>query len=322
VRTPSNTNVSPGIDGNVSRIKRLSWQGWHNCWSVENAHLKLIAVADVGPRIMYASFAGSPNLFYEEKKNLGKTADNEFRMYGGHRFWIAPENERTTLPDNHPADAAQDGGVLALTTTVGDLRKQIRISLAADAAEAEIVHTVTNAGNAPTELAPWALTVFRAGGDAALPLPSPAPWGPKHLLPDASLALWSYTDLGAHCWRIAPGIMRLHQPAVGACGFGMQKIGVRDLRGWAAYRVDNVVFRKSAKWIAGDYPDLGSNVEVFANSEFLELETLGPLQTLAPGASCSLVEHWQLTSDSRDDWFTHLSVAHADISAELHAMTR
>lgn len=287
-------------------VQRVAFASWRNCWSLENDHLKLIVVADVGPRIIHAGVVDGFNLFYEEPENLGKTGGDEFLMYGGHRFWIAPENARTTLPDNHSADVDQHQDGVTVSTQVGDLRKQIHISLAADAAEAEITHTVTNLGELPTELAPWALTVFRGGGEAALPLPPPAPWGPKHLLPEASLALWSYTDLGARCWQIAPGSIRLDQRSVGSSGFGVQKIGLRNRSGWAAYRVDDVVFRKTAEWSEGIYPDFGCNLEIFANSEFLELETLGPLETLMPNQSCSLVEHWRLKKDTRRDWFEHV----------------
>lgn len=42
------------------------------------------------------------------------------------------------------------------------------------------------------------------------------------------------------------------------------------------------------------YPDGGCNVESFTNESFLEIETLGPLTTLAPGKTISHVERWYL----------------------------
>ena len=44
------------------------------------------------------------------------------------------------------------------------------------------------------------------------------------------------------------------------------------------------------------YPDFGSNFEIFANDNFLELETLSPLLTVAPGDSIEHVEEWYLLS--------------------------
>ena len=40
------------------------------------------------------------------------------------------------------------------------------------------------------------------------------------------------------------------------------------------------------------YPDYGCTFETFTNADFLELETLGPMTTLAPGESVSHTEHW------------------------------
>ena len=42
----------------------------------------------------------------------------------------------------------------------------------------------------------------------------------------------------------------------------------------------------------GDYPDFGCSFETFTNADFLELETLGPLATLAPGESLTHTERW------------------------------
>jgi len=42
------------------------------------------------------------------------------------------------------------------------------------------------------------------------------------------------------------------------------------------------------------YPDYGCNVEVFTNNAFLELETVGPLTKLAPGATMIHEERWYL----------------------------
>jgi hypothetical protein len=48
------------------------------------------------------------------------------------------------------------------------------------------------------------------------------------------------------------------------------------------------------------YPDLNSNVEVYCGDEFIELETLGPLQQLEPGQSLSHREVWSLYTDIGD----------------------
>jgi len=42
------------------------------------------------------------------------------------------------------------------------------------------------------------------------------------------------------------------------------------------------------------YPDMGCNFETFTNEEMLEVEALGPLVELAPGASTKHTEQWHL----------------------------
>jgi hypothetical protein len=45
---------------------------------------------------------------------------------------------------------------------------------------------------------------------------------------------------------------------------------------------------------AATYPDLGSSFETFTNRDMLEVETLGPVQVIQPGASAEHREHWHL----------------------------
>ena len=77
-----------------------------------------------------------------------------------------------------------------------------------------------------------------------------------------------------------------------------QKVGVMAHDGWAAYARAGHLFVKTFSCAAGArYPDLGSCVEVFSNADMLELETLGPLVALQPGAAVEHIEHWHLFRD-------------------------
>lgn len=286
-------------------VRRVPFAGWENCWELSNPELRLVVTADVGPRVISAEFRGE-EFFHQDTKDLGQSRGEAFRAYGGHRFWIAPENERTLLPDNHSVDVDALPNGARFITTVESLRKELTIEMSESQASAKVSHRVTNLASEPTELAPWALTVMRPGGTAAVPLPPRAPWGPKHLLPDSALVLWSYTDLSLSCWKLHSRFIELEQEQVEKLGFGMQKIGIRYPAAWAAYRQRDLVFWKQAEWREGDYPDLGANVEVFANNEFLELETLGPEVMLATDQSCELVEHWRAWRWTGNDWITPL----------------
>ena len=74
-----------------------------------------------------------------------------------------------------------------------------------------------------------------------------------------------------------------------------QKLGLQVGQGWAAYLLDSVLFIKTFGFEeTATYPDFGCNTEIFADSRILEVESLGPLTTVAPGASVSHIECWDL----------------------------
>ncbi len=52
---------------------------------------------------------------------------------------------------------------------------------------------------------------------------------------------------------------------------------------------------KRATYIEGvSYPDMGASLQCYSGGDFLEIETLGPLVTLTPGASVDHQETWSL----------------------------
>ncbi|MCJ7665262.1 MAG: DUF4380 domain-containing protein, partial [Actinobacteria bacterium] len=84
-------------------IKNYKFGGWENCLRLENDEIELVATTDVGPRIIRLGFKGGQNLFKEFGDQLGKTGGDQWRIYGGHRLWHAPEAvPRTYFPDNKP----------------------------------------------------------------------------------------------------------------------------------------------------------------------------------------------------------------------------
>jgi hypothetical protein len=62
------------------------------------------------------------------------------------------------------------------------------------------------------------------------------------------------------------------------------KFGVDSAQGWAAYLLDGTLFLKRFPHDGkGQYPDGGVTMEIYSNSEFIEVEKLGPLTTIGPG---------------------------------------
>ena len=57
--------------------------------------------------------------------------------------------------------------------------------------------------------------------------------------------------------------------------------------------------RYEALGLPRDYPDMGCSFEIFTNAAMLELETLGPMTVLEPGAAVEHVERWSLHRNVR-----------------------
>jgi hypothetical protein len=281
----------------------VTWQqeeyrGWRNCYRLANGEVTLLVTMDVGPRILQFGFVAGENELAEFPQSWGKTGGKVWHSYGGHRLWHAPEEVgRTYYPDNEPVAWEQHPGFIRLRPpaerTTG-IQKEIDINLQPEWAEVKLTHRLRNLNLWPVTLAPWALTVMAAGGTAILPLP-PRGSHPVDLLPTSNLALWAYTDMSDRRWTWGQRFILLRQEEVVG---RPQKVGAWLPDGWLAYARNSHLFVKTFEVVAGAaYPDKGSNVEVFTDEAMLELETLGPLVTVEPGAAVEHVERWYLGRD-------------------------
>lgn len=281
-------------------IEKINYQGWPNCYRLANGQVELVVTTDVGPRIIRFGFPGEANEFYEDPQAAGLTGGDTWRIYGGHRLWHAPEIDgRTNAPDNAPVRFEPQGGFARVIqppeTEAIHIQKEMDVTLAEGAPHVRIIHRLRNTGVWPVELAPWSLSVMAAGGRAIIPLP-PRGTHPEDLLPTGHVVLWAYVDMSDRRWTWGRQHILLRQ-ADGA----PQKIGCGSAEGWLAYANRGHLFVKTYDYVPNRvYPDKGSSVEVFTNDFMLELETLGPVLTLEPGAAVEHVENWWLFRDVPD----------------------
>ena len=179
-----------------AQSSKTNYNGWPNCYRLANQEIELIATTDVGPRIIRFGFIDGDNEFVEFADQLGKTGGKDWRVYGGHRLWHAPEVEpRTYFPDNNPVKLEQHDDfirVIQATELTSGIQKELDIRVHPAQASVEVVHRLRNCSPWDIELAPWALSVMAPGGTAIIPLPPRGSHG-KHLQPESSLTLWKYT---------------------------------------------------------------------------------------------------------------------------------
>ncbi|TET53618.1 MAG: hypothetical protein E3J64_03290, partial [Anaerolineales bacterium] len=267
-------------------MEKVSYKGWKNCYRLSNDVIDLVVTTDVGPRIIRLGFVDDENELKEYKDQLGATGGDEWRIYGGHRLWHAPESKpRTYAPDNAPVRIEDLGGPVRLTQDTEPstgIQKEIDVRLDPSGAHATLTHRLRNNNLWPVELAPWSLTVMTTGGKAIMPLP-PRGSHEENLLPASLAALWAYTDMTDPRWTWGQRYVMLQQDPKAK---SPQKVGLSIPLGWAAYARGGHLFVKTFDYVAGaPYPDLGCNFEAFTNADMLEVETLGPPTSLLPGAA-------------------------------------
>ena len=173
-------------------VEQTNYKGWPNCYHLSNGLVDLILTTDVGPRIIRFGFVGEENEFREYGDMVGKTGGHEWRIYGGHRLWHAPEAKpRTYSPDNSPIQIEQHAGFERLIqppeATTG-IQKEIDVHLDPNEAGVTVTHRLRNTNLWAAELAPWALSVMAPGGKAIIPLPPRAPHE-GNLLPTSTITL-------------------------------------------------------------------------------------------------------------------------------------
>ncbi|MEM6528316.1 MAG: hypothetical protein AAF653_08470, partial [Chloroflexota bacterium] len=94
-------------------LTQVEYGGWANNHKLTNRHIELVITSDVGPRIIHLALPGGSNLFYNDPETVGRTSDDTWHLYGGHRFWHAPETmPRTYQPDNTPVEVTRKGDTL------------------------------------------------------------------------------------------------------------------------------------------------------------------------------------------------------------------
>jgi hypothetical protein len=281
-------------------VERVSYLGLPNCYKLSNGTIDVVVTTDVGPRVLFYGSCGGENIFGEVPDAVVTTSLGDWKPWGGHRLWTAPEvNPRSYAPDNNAVDFNFDTEtsvrLVAPTEPHTQLRKEMKVTLDAEGTGVNVRHRITNRGLWGVEFALWSLTIMNGeGGEAIIPQEPYRSWG-NYVLPARPLVLWHYTDLTDARLTLGQKFIRLRtDPA----NDEQQKIGAMAKQGWAAFRRGSTLFVKHFGYEEGaTYPDYGCNVECFTAGSFIELESLAPMRRLEPGERAEHTERWSLFQD-------------------------
>ncbi|MBQ9967982.1 MAG: hypothetical protein IJO88_04595 [Oscillospiraceae bacterium] len=246
---------------------------------------------DLGIRILHLSCAGMEDLLYEQPDDLsdGLSTPDGWRIYGGHRYWTAPESEKSYYPDSVPVAYELTENGVRLTQQDDpwmQIRKRLDIEFMEDGS-IELRHSAENISNMTVSYASWGVTTLDRG-EARIGFRRGIP---GTYAPSRSISLWG--DSSPADPRIRFGedeIFASHKPMENAF-----KMGIFSPDGRATLINKGQQFTLSFEAEKGaDYPDGGCNFEVYMDLHVLELEALGQLRTLAPGERAEHWERWQV----------------------------
>ncbi|MCC6568464.1 MAG: hypothetical protein IT315_04435 [Anaerolineales bacterium] len=263
--------------------------------ALENKFFRIESLAEAGPRIvrLIPQWTGE-NLFAETPQFTVNAPYGEYHFYGGHRFWVAPESlSKSYVPDDEGAAVKEiENGIqmIGVVEPGSGLRKTVSVQVGSEQPFVIVKHRLENFGKATIKLAPWAITMLRPGGVAILPQ-QVGNVDADGLLPNRRFALWPFSRWDDS--RLKPGDEFVTVRSTSTTG--PFKFGYFNPHGWMGYVYHEVMFvKRFGVRRDEEYPDFGSNCEVYTDARALELETLGPLVELAPKMDIIHTETWEV----------------------------
>jgi hypothetical protein len=273
----------------------VNWKNW-KAVKIVSGDCQLIVGISAGPRILSLSYRSGTNQLYEDSTGFGV---GEWRLFGGHRFTIAPESEKSYYPDNELCKLAAAGSTVVVSSPVRTyamaalatgsdlkssllagnhkLRLSIEVSALPDKTGFQITHVLENCGADEWTGALWAITCLPH--DAVITASCST----------ADIHYWPGTD--RYNWVVSNDLMHVKT------GDFRAKIGWHQDPGWlaASQTSGKLVIYNRDKTIAADCEDGGCNLELFVCKDWVELETLGCRTMLLPGQSARHVQDWVLS---------------------------
>lgn len=265
------------------------------CLRISNGLVSVWLTKSVGLRLIGLTLPGHQDLLANLPESTIDLPDGgRYHLRGGHRLWYAPERPESTYhPDDRPVESVIGEGYVQQIQLVDGptgIQKSWLIRLAERRARIEIAHRLTNLGEDPITLAPWAITMLRPDGVGLLPQQS-VPVDKHGLQPNRHLVIWPYTPVRSpHIIWSDPAIFVRADMQEGAL-----KIGSPNPQGWMAYVLDDLLFVKRAAYQqAARYLDRGASSQIYLSPDTIELETLGPEAKLDPRGSVVHEEVWDV----------------------------
>lgn len=277
---------------NACSVHRDSFRGWDACF-LKNSFVQLVAVPDIGGRIMaydlgtYPYFFVDPNLagkLFTPEENQGDGTMGSWKNYGGEKVWPAPQGWDNDRQWHGPPDPVLDTGrytvdkleiegdcAVVVMTSPPDPRTGVQITrqftLAPNSSRVHIDLTFANVIDRPIRWSIWDVAQLRAerrlpNGQLAYE-PSctvTTPLNPESVFPRGYSVMFGADDNPQWQADAQTGLFKAtYQWQIG-------KVGLDSVAGWIAFSnaAEGVAFvERFTHSPHEEYPDGGATVEVW-----------------------------------------------------------
>lgn len=298
-------------------VREEEYKNFGKCVYIANEVQEMRVTVDIGPRIISYNLIGKENMMFNDVDRVSKRDSADYKkvfgenkawyIYGGHRFWVSPEEfPLTYYPDDEKVEYRANGNVFTFTPPIQAVtgwQMSMEITFDEKEAKAKVRHILKNNSGKEKTGSIWALSVTAANGRVFQKMAKEE----TGLLANRTLMLWPYNKMTDKRFYMDDDYIALQQCPDAETSF---KIGTNNTSGSVICLNNETVFKKEYTHVANAvYPDNGCSTEVYTDKYILEMETLSPLFVLKDGESCEHIEMWSLTpekSKNIEDVVKHL----------------
>lgn len=268
-------------------VSRISYHGWPDCWLLANGRIEAIVVPAIG-RVMQLRLKGdAAGTFWENRALDGQVHDaatSEWLNLGGDKCWPAPQSEwplqqgrewpPPTAFDARPvkASAVERGVVLASEVDPAYGIQIVRhVQLDATLPVMRIRTVYRKLAGEPVTVAIWSITQMQDPERICMVLNG------KSKFEGGFIRLM----------RGEPASLEVDGPLLSLTRNSSECVKIGADGGTITWVGPACVVQMDAETGPGEYPDGGCLTEVYTNPDplpYVELETLGPLESLSMGS--------------------------------------
>ncbi len=264
-------------------------------------NMRLVVVTAFGPRIAFFGKPDGDNLLLWEP---GKYTREKWDLAGGHRVWAtrpgADENEDTYALDNGPCEFEITDNlvhIIGAENTSNRTRRGLSIKVLDDDC-VSIDNFLINTGDMLYSCGIWALTctIPSKGSQYAIPIGDGSSWDAFNMVFFREWAGHGQGGFNDDQFIVAEDMIIINPK-------GMEnKRMIQAHHGIIAMQdpIRKLTFiKKTDYYPSGKYP-MNTNIAVYIGPDnfMVEMETMGPEETIKPGKSLHHAETWLLKSEA------------------------